>query len=332
MIELELTSLDLARLRFASSPVWELIASLRTLRDRSRHYMCRPWLSAARGRLGGLRLDLLSALVPPGLAPDFVTPTPTRPWGTLEEELETVATVPAATVRASLEEAYQDQGRPLPPVLRPLSEDPAAHLPALVTELRRYWQAAVEPVWPRLRALAAADLAYRMERFAAGGIAAVLADLHPQTAFAHGQLVIDKPSRCRHRVDLAGTGVLLLPCVFAWPSTIVVCCSAAQPALAYSPRGVAGFWRTAPPDPPDPLGALLGRTRAVLLAALSLPVTTTELARQVGISPPAVSQQLKVLKATGLVTAHRRGRLVVYQRTTAATALLATARPDQTAG
>jgi len=36
----------------------------------------------------------------------------------------------------------------------------------------RYWQAAVEPFWPRLRALSTADLTYRMEQFANGGLAA----------------------------------------------------------------------------------------------------------------------------------------------------------------
>jgi hypothetical protein len=39
-------------------------------------------------------------------------------------------------------------------------------------ERGRYWQAAVEPFWPRLRALSTADLTYRMEQFANGGLAA----------------------------------------------------------------------------------------------------------------------------------------------------------------
>jgi hypothetical protein len=39
-------------------------------------------------------------------------------------------------------------------------------------ERGRHWQAAVEPSWPRLRALSMADLTYRMEQFANGGLAA----------------------------------------------------------------------------------------------------------------------------------------------------------------
>ena len=79
-------------------------------------------------------------------------------------------------------------------------------------------------------------------------------------------------------------------------------------------------------EQPDPLSALVGRTRASLLATLGLP-STTQLASQLGLSPPAVSQHLKVLRDTALVTARRRGRMVLYQRTPAATTLLKAIQP-----
>jgi DNA-binding transcriptional ArsR family regulator len=46
----------------------------------------------------------------------------------------------------------------------------------------------------------------------------------------------------------------------------------------------------------------------------------------------AVSQHLKVLRETGLVGARSHGRMVLYQRTPAATTLLATARSNEEAG
>jgi DNA-binding transcriptional ArsR family regulator len=76
----------------------------------------------------------------------------------------------------------------------------------------------------------------------------------------------------------------------------------------------------------------MGNTRAALLASLDLPRTTTQLARQLDLSPAAVSQHLKILKDTALVTAHRRGRMVLYQRTPAATALLETVRSTEETG
>lgn len=335
MIEIELEHDDLARMRFAHSPIRELVASVRALHDSSRHQMYGEWRSAVRSKLGGLRLELLIALAPSGpYALDFLAPSSTRPWGVLADELEVVAATSPTVVRADIDWVYQD--RSLPAVLRPLYDDPIAHLPTLVAEMNRYWQAAVESVWPRVRVACVADLSYRMTRFAAGGIAHVLEDLHPGVSFRHNRLQIDKPYSCRHRLDLAGAGIAFVPCAFSWPTVAIQCCGAGQPTLSYPPRGVAELWGNAPAEQPDPLFALVGRTRATLLAMLGLPTTTTQLAEHLALSPAAVSQQLKILKDTALVTSTRHGRLVLYQRTAVATALLvtlqrgATTRPEPT--
>jgi hypothetical protein len=57
----------------------------------------------------------------------------------------------------------------MPPMSAKAAGDPA---PPRLCERGRHWQAAVEPSWPRLRALSMADLTYRMEQFANGGLAA----------------------------------------------------------------------------------------------------------------------------------------------------------------
>jgi DNA-binding transcriptional ArsR family regulator len=177
--------------------------------------------------------------------------------------------------------------------------------------------------------LCAPDLAYRMEQFAGGGLARVLGDLHPDLGFADELLRVDKPHHCSHRFDLAGTGIVLVPCAFTWPSLSVDCCGVDQPALIYPPRGVAELWEDTMAEQPDPLSALVGRTRASLLAILAAPGTTTQLAERLELSPAAVSQHLKILKDAALVSAHRRGRMVLYQRTPAATTLLEAIPSDQ---
>jgi DNA-binding transcriptional ArsR family regulator len=328
MIEIVLAHTDLARVRFAHSPVEELVASLRVLHDPGRQRMYGRWLSAVEERVRRLRLDLLTALAPTGrYLPAFLLPPPTGPWPVLADQLATVAATPPAAVRAELDKVRE--GGPLPGALLPLYEDPVAHLPTVVEELQRYWQAALQPVWERLRALSMADLAYRMEQFASGGLARVLDGLHPDIAFERDQLRIHKPHHCHHHFDLAGTGILLVPCVFTWPTLSVDCCGVDQPVLVYPPRGVAELCREPPVEQSDPLAALVGRTRATLLAMVDLPRTTTQLAEQLDLSPAAVSQHLKILKETALVTTRRRGRMVLYQRTAAATALLAAIRSDQ---
>ena len=331
MIEMVLAHSDLARVRFAHSPIAELVASLRVLQDPGRQLMYGRWLSTVRPQLDGLRLELLCALAPTGrYLPAFLLPPPTQPWGVLSEELAQVAASPPATVRAELDKVRE--GRQLPAVLGPLYDDPAGQLPEVAAELHRYWQAAVEPVWPRLRGLCAADLAHRMEQFAGGGLARVLGDLHPDLSFADELLRVDKPHHCSHRFDLAGSGIVLVPYAFGWPSLIVECCGVDRPALIYPPRGVAELWEDTMAEQPDPLSALVGRTRANLLAALALPTSTTQLATQLELSPAAVSQHLKILKDTALVSAHRRGRMVLYQRTPTATTLLETIRSHEETG
>jgi DNA-binding transcriptional ArsR family regulator len=332
MIEIVMANADLARVRFAHSPVTELVVSSRVLHNPGSDCMYGTWRSAVRGQLGGLRLELLTALAATGrLVPDFLVSPKTEPWGVLADELDAIAATPPAVVRADLEELRD--GQPLPTVLRPLYDDPATHLPVVVEEMRRYWQVAVEPVWQRLRALSMADLAYRMERFADGGIARVFGDLHPDVAFGEDRLQIDKPKHNSHRhsLDLAGTGIVLVPCGFTWPTLIVGCCGFHQPVLISPPRAVAELWTESRAEQPDPLNALMGRTRATLLTTLDLPRTTSQLAAQLHLSPAAVSEHLKILKDTALVSARRRGRLVLYQRTPAATGLLAAIRSREAA-
>jgi DNA-binding transcriptional ArsR family regulator len=331
MIELVLAHTDLARVRFAHSPIRELVASLLTVQDRTRQVIHGSWLAAARPRLGGVRLELLTALAPGcRYLPQFLLPAVSKPWPELAEELDAVAASPPAVVRDELDELYED--RPLPAILRPLYEDPATHLAKVVEELDRYWQAAIQPVWQRVRAACAADLTYRMEQFANGGLARVLADLHGELTLEGDRLRVDKPHQCQQRFDLAGTGILVVPCAFIWPTLMVECCGVEQPAVTYPARGVAELWEEPAAEHADPLIALVGRTRATLLTTLDLPRSTTQLAGQLGLSPPAVSQHLKVLKDAALVTGRRRGRMVLYQRTPTAATLLKATRSHEAAG
>lgn len=331
MIELVLAHTDLARVRFAHSPIRELVASLLTLQDPTRQVMHDAWLAAVRPRLRDLRLELLTALVPAGrYLPSFLLPAVTAPRLALGDELDAVAVSPPAMVADDLDKLYE--GRPLPAVLQPLYKDPTTHLVEVVEELDRFWRAAVQPVWQRVRGVCAADLSYRMEQFASGGLARVLADLHGELTLEGDRLLVDKPHHCHQRFDLAGSGILVMPCAFIWPTLVVECCGVEQPSVTYPARGVAELWKEPAAEHADPLIALVGRTRAMLLATLDLPRSTTQLAGQLGLSPPAVSQHLKVLKDAALVTGRRRGRTVLYQRTPAAITLLQAIRSHEAAG
>jgi DNA-binding transcriptional ArsR family regulator len=133
---------------------------------------------------------------------------------------------------------------------------------------------------------------------------------------------------CELRATLGGRGLLLVPCVFGWPRVMVTGPGGrCQPGMCYPPRGVATVAERARPDGTRALSALLGRTRAVMLTALELPLTTTQLAQRLDVTPAAVSQHLRILKDSALVASRRNGRTVLYQRTTTATALLNAGAP-----
>jgi|SRR5688572_30297083 ArsR family transcriptional regulator, arsenate/arsenite/antimonite-responsive transcriptional repressor len=59
--------------------------------------------------------------------------------------------------------------------------------------------------------------------------------------------------------------------------------------------------------------ALASGPRRRMLAALTpAPLTTTELAARLGMTPPAASRHLSVLENAGLVASERQGQRVLY--------------------
>ncbi|MCA2229384.1 ArsR/SmtB family transcription factor [Nonomuraea aurantiaca] len=82
------------------------------------------------------------------------------------------------------------------------------------------------------------------------------------------------------------------------------------------------MWERGTAPSPDALAAVIGRSRALLLAELDTPASTTDLSRRTGLSPANVSEQLTLLLSAGLVTKHRVGRAMLYVRTPRAQALL----------
>lgn len=62
-----LTARDLAEVRFATSPLWEIVMSSRVLRDAGRHALHGPWIDEAREALEeGTDLSPLTALADAG--------------------------------------------------------------------------------------------------------------------------------------------------------------------------------------------------------------------------------------------------------------------------
>ncbi|MFD9005431.1 ArsR family transcriptional regulator [Streptomyces sp. NPDC059582] len=319
---------DLADTRFGLSPLHETTLSLRVLQDPGLSALHLPWRRSVLGRLGTLDTGLLMSLVAQRRTiPDFLTPNPTSFAPAFEEELAVVRETCPAQVRHDLLLAHAPD--PLPVALHDaLAEDPrVARLRDAICEvLGRYWEVAIEPMWPKMRLVLEADMTYRARQLALGGARLLFADMHPNLRWQGGELYIDKMIS-RHRVMASGRGLLLLPSVFAHKPAPPVS-QDEPPSLVYPSRGVATLWDTAPPPDRTALATLLGAPRARLLSLLEEPLPTVELARRLRVTPSAVSQHLRVLYATGLVTRARDGRQVLYRRSALGDQLTASTSPS----
>ncbi|WP_017591484.1 ArsR/SmtB family transcription factor [Nocardiopsis potens] len=327
MIRFRLGVEDLADTRFALSPINETLLSLRVLREPGLSALLLPWRRTALPALGGIDTGLLLSLVSAHRAlPDFLTPRPGSFAPGFEEELDEVARTPADTVLRDLVAAHRPD--PLPEPLRTAAAGGDAALLRLRGDLcdllRRYWAAAIEPMWPQMRLVLEADMTYRARRLAVGGARALFADIHPDLHWDDGVLRIDAVFG-GYTTAAAGRGLLLMPSVFAHkPAPPVL--PEEPPALVYPSRGTATLW-TPPPAPAAALVPLLGAPRARLLTLLGEPLPTVELARRLRVTPSAVSQHLRVLHAAGLVARARDGRHVLYRRSPLGEELTRTAGP-----
>jgi len=321
MIEYTFSSEDLARTRFAISPMWETAAAIRALRNPSVASLHLPWVKRIRPHLKGMDLSLPLALLPrKGYIADFLTPPPISPLMSFEDELEMIRSTSPELVRHDVGLLIQD-GSPREP-LQPFLDDPEGSVQRLADALQEFWTVALESDWPRVQSLLEADILYRSRRQAEGGLDLLFSDLHGEVRW--GGNVLEIQTMCAvPALELAGRGLVLVPTAFSPHKTSAMTEEPWQPTLIYPARGVALLWEEAE-RAPEALAKVLGRSRAALLSDLGAPRTTTDLAQRLDMTPGGVSQHLSVLKDSGFVTARRNGRAVLYCRSELADQLVTT--------
>ena len=113
-----------------------------------------------------------------------------------------------------------------------------------------------------------------------------------------------------------------MPSAFIWPFVATMFREPSEPAVVYPSRGIGTLWQAEPAVGPQALAALIGRTRAGLLAMLDAPLSTSEVAQRTGLSIGGVSRHLAVLRESGLVASHRRGHAIVHHPTPLGLSLL----------
>ena len=318
VIRYELVGLDLADVRFAISPLNELVLSLKAWHDPGRYPLQLPWIREMERARERLDEAVLTALVSDLLwTPDFLTPGPRSPLTRLEDELAQIAATPAGVVTRDLH-AVHGPGR-LPAALR----GPGT-LPRIVAALTAYWEICFAPHWPRMRALLEGDVTYRGREIAQRGLAAMFAGLAGRVRMVDNVVEVRLSSDHSYSRPTTG-GLTLVPSM--WTRSASTPISPLEPPLIiYAARGAATLWEPQPLPAPGALAALLGTLRAGLLIELAIPASSTELAVRLGVTPAAVNQHLRALRAGGLLVSARHGRSVLYRRSDVADRLLASSR------
>ncbi|MFE3094737.1 ArsR/SmtB family transcription factor [Streptomyces sp. NPDC059248] len=361
MLRIHFTGDDLARVRMAAKPdvLWETILSFHRLRERRRAVMFGEWRSETRARLNG-ETNLLAALVPTrGYFPDFLTPSEAS--GGLESGLAAIRATPpgrlhseltlASASRASARAAARAPGPPsgpaagaaglsdraptgatagaLPaPAVAGLAEGRPGPMSRLLTTLRGYHRAAVEPYWAHIQARVEADRAVRGRALLDGGAAELLCSLPPVLRWRPPVLEADYPVDRELRLD--GRGLLLQPSFFCRDTPVVLRDTTLSPVLVYPvahpPDQVFGETTGALASS---LGRLVGHTRSAVLQAIRYGCTTSELARRAGVSLASASQHAAVLREAGLVLTLRHGNAVLHTLTPLGAALLRGGAPAE---
>jgi DNA-binding transcriptional ArsR family regulator len=326
MLEYHLDVAALAATSFSCSPLVETVMSLRPRRSPRVFPEHRPYLMKTAAAFSQLDGDLLLALVTRRRSiPDYLTPRPLSPAPSFEEGLAALRSAPAQTVAEHIRQAYAAE--PMPAVLADGIADPVALAARILDAVEAYWHSCVQPYWPEMAGVLENEIGYRARQLTAGGARELFTDLDDRLSWADGVLSLNLIG-LSGQVTLRGDGLTLVPSLFA-RGAICMMTPGPHDFIVYPARGRGTAWTSQPVAAADAaLAGLLGPTRARLLELLEAPVSTTELARVLQVTPSAVSQHLAALRASRLVNRSRDGRSVLYTRSALGTALV-TDQTDQ---
>jgi DNA-binding transcriptional ArsR family regulator len=268
----------------------ETIGSLQALRQPGRGPFLDRWRQTVRPRARGAAGALLEAVPADGYVPDLFTP-------------EAYSGYPTDRMVAELRKARKPSG---------------TELLAFGDALVAYQIACISPAMPTIGALLRAELAHRAFLIFTGGVDAALATLGPDFGWEPPVLTVRSP--VEGEVRLGGRGLRLVPSVF-WTRPGVSVTGYRRPTVTYPIHPAPA----SPPEPrDDPLSALIGATRAEVLRALIAGRGTTQLARDLRISPATASAHVTALREAGLAATRRTGRAVRHTLTPLGIQLLGT--------
>lgn len=325
-VRIHFTTADLARTHIAAEPdpLWEMVLSLHLLQGEKPQLYSEWRRSLPSGpegeRFRSMIRTTLAPAAPPGIYfPDFMTPI--EGLAGFEAGLETVLSTPRRRMRQELELVTPQRGSAA--WIASLANGKAADVATLGAAIQTYYERALLPYWPTIRARVRAEYMLRSKSYADDGVTGLLASLRPALRWDPPVLEISGPAS--REIHLNGRGLTLIPSYFNWHNPMTMYDPELPPIVIY-PSGRFGSLQAGSP-PGKALADLLGTTRAASLRAVADGCTTTELAAGTGVSRSTASEHATVLRSAGLITTQRQGLSVWHTPTALGTALLTACTP-----
>ncbi|MFF2642153.1 ArsR/SmtB family transcription factor [Streptomyces niveus] len=242
--------------------------------------------------------------------PDFLTPSSEGRGLSLEGGVDRVLSTPRRQLKQEIGLLAASGGSPF--AAKALADGEREALLLLGAALREYHTSFIAPVGRAMGTAVRADVDWRSRALREGGTEGLWDTFRPMMRWQSPVLEADYP--VDRDLYLDGRGLLLMPSYFCWRRPVTLVDTSLQPVLVYPVEKPAPVVSTARPAE---LSVLLGSTRAALLqeAASRAWHSTSEMAAAAGISLPSASQQLSVLRESGLLTSRRDGKHVLHSAT-----------------
>lgn len=324
-LRIHFTAADLARTHVAAEPdpFWEIVLSLHVLQGEFSRWRYPEWRQTLpTGKTGTelhriVRTTLMPVARPGPYFPDFLTPI--EGLAGFDAGLETI-------LRTPRRRAQQELGRLSPtagegPWLTALAHGDARHWKQLGHVLRTYFQQAMSDFWPTVKTRLRMEYTLRARLYADQGAAGLLGSLHPQIAWNPPVLEVTGP--WNRDVALGGQGLTLVPSYFNCHNPMPLFDPGLPQVLVYPAARLGSLLHDPDPTPGKELADLIGPTRAAILRDIRHGRTTTELAKQTGVSLATASEHATVLRRAGLVHTQRDRQAVLHTLTPLGTALVA---------
>jgi len=315
MINIHLPPEDLVGIRFAYSPLVEVVISYRMLHHPARLEVGFVGWAEKSLDLQGIEFAYLDAVMTPEYIADFLLLTPLAPERQFANELQRLRQTPEENIRENV--AYITQIAPLTPVRQFFLDQPRQAVDCLIQELAVYWERTLADHWEHIIPVLDNEILYRARSFALNGAEESLNQLAHNTSFSAGALHIKSPLQAGQNDHfLRGKGIQLVPSMFKTQSSSHV--RRVDRAMVIYPAYGLGTLEaeTKSEAAEESLSLLLGERKTAILHALIQPQSTQELAHKLHLSAGGISQHLQRLHEAGLVETYRNSYYVFYRLST----------------